>query len=63
MLPENTCWIEYYAPREERKNSLRVEHAGNPQALAAIEEEQREIDMYRKYQRWYGSVFFVMKAV
>jgi hypothetical protein len=27
-----------------------------------IEEEQEEIDMYRKYQRWYGSVFFVMEA-
>ena len=29
--------------------------------LMPLDEEQREIDMYRKYQQWYGSVFFVMQ--
>jgi ubiquinone/menaquinone biosynthesis C-methylase UbiE len=61
-LPEDAWWIEYYGPLEKRLESFRVKYAGNGEALAAIEEEQKEIDMYRRYQRWYGSVFFVMKA-
>jgi len=61
-LPEDAWWIEYYGPLEERLKSFRIKYTDDHKALAAIEEEQREIDMYRKYQRWYGSVFFVMKS-
>ena len=61
-LPEDAWWIEYYGPLEDRLQSFRVKYADDRKALAAIEEEQREIDMYRKYQRWYGSVFFVMES-
>ncbi len=30
--------------------------------LAALEQEQQEIDMYRRYSAWYGSAFFVMQC-
>jgi len=26
-----------------------------------IEEEQLEVDLFRKYNSWYGSVFYVMQ--
>jgi len=61
-LPEDAWWIEYYGPLEGRLKSFRVKYADDRQALDAIEEEQKEIDMYRKYQQWYGSVFFVMES-
>lgn len=61
-LPEDAWWIEYYGPLEERLKSLRDKYAGNQNALNKIEDEQKEIDMYRKYQQWYGSVFFVMRS-
>jgi SAM-dependent methyltransferase len=60
-LPEDAWWTEYYGPLEDRLRDLRSKYRGNAEALAVIEEEQREIDMYRKYQQWYGSVFFVMQ--
>jgi SAM-dependent methyltransferase len=60
-LPEDAWWFEYYGPLEERLKSFRIEYAGNPDVLSAIEEEEREIELYRKYTRWYGSVFLVMK--
>jgi ubiquinone/menaquinone biosynthesis C-methylase UbiE len=61
-LPEDAWWIEYYEPLQDRIQGFRVKYAGDPEALRVIEDEQKEIDMYRKYQRWYGSVFFVMKS-
>jgi SAM-dependent methyltransferase len=61
-LPEDAWWTEYYGPLEDRLKSFRVKYAGDQKAQNVIEEEQEEIDMYRKYQRWYGSVFFVMEA-
>ncbi|MGD8413325.1 MAG: class I SAM-dependent methyltransferase [Candidatus Latescibacterota bacterium] len=61
-LPDDAWWIEYYRPLEERLKELREKYAGDPEALATIDEQQKEIDLYRKYQKWYGSVFFVMRA-
>jgi SAM-dependent methyltransferase len=60
-LPEDVWWIVYYGPLQERLEALRAKYAGDPDAMRAIEVEQRDIDMYRKYPQWYGSVFFVMK--
>jgi SAM-dependent methyltransferase len=60
-LPEDAWWTEYYGPLEDRLRGLRAKYADDADALATLEEEQREIDMYRKYQQWYGSVFFVMQ--
>jgi len=60
-LPEDAWWTEYYGPLENRIRKLRRKYVDNTEALAVLDEEQREIDMYRKYQQWYGSVFFVMQ--
>ena len=60
-LPEDAWWIEYYGPLEERVQMLRNKYRSNPQALRELDNEQKEIDMYKKYNRWYGSVFFVMQ--
>jgi SAM-dependent methyltransferase len=60
-LPEDAWWIEYYRPLERRIRELREKYVGDAAALATLDEEQREIDMYRKYQQWYGSVFFVVQ--
>ncbi|MGD2271029.1 MAG: methyltransferase domain-containing protein [Desulfobacterales bacterium] len=61
-LPEDAWWTEYYGPLEKRIAKLRKQYKHNSKALAIIENEQREIDMYRKYHQWYGSVFFVMQV-
>lgn len=60
-LPEDAWWIEYYNPLEERIRNLREKYINNTEALAVLDNEQREIDMYKKYYQWYGSVFFVMQ--
>jgi len=60
-LPEDAWWIEYYGPLEERIKMLRKKYHSNPQALRELDNEQKEIDMYKKYCEWYGSVFFIMQ--
>ncbi len=60
-LPEDAWWEGYYGPLEKRLDNLREKYHDNQDALAVIEEEQKEIDLYRKYSQWYGSVFYVMR--
>jgi ubiquinone/menaquinone biosynthesis C-methylase UbiE len=60
-LPEDAWWTEYYGPLEDRIRELRMKYVDDARALAVLHEEQQEVEMYRKYHRWYGSAFFVMQ--
>jgi ubiquinone/menaquinone biosynthesis C-methylase UbiE len=60
-VPESAWWTSYYQPVEERLRSLRKRHTGSEENLAMIEAIQKEIDVYRQYSAYYGSVFFVMR--
>ena len=60
-LPEDAWWEFYYAPLEKRLTDLRIKFKHNPKALAIIAEDEIEIALFRKYNAWYGSVFFVMQ--
>jgi SAM-dependent methyltransferase len=60
-LPEDAWWAGYYTPVEKRLEGLQGKYRDNPEALAVLDEERKEIDVYRRYSEWYGSVFFVMQ--
>ena len=60
ILPE-TAWWNYYQPLESRLNRLQEKYREQPQALAVLAQEQREMDLYRRYGDWYGYSFFVMQ--
>jgi len=60
-LPEDAWWTEYYGPLEVRIRELRKKYVDDSEALVVLEKEQREIDMFKKYHKWYGSVFYVMQ--
>ena len=60
-LPEDAWWTEYYGPLETRIRELGAKYAGDPRSLAVLDREQREIDLFKKCQKWYGSAFFVMQ--
>jgi SAM-dependent methyltransferase len=61
VLPESDWWDEYYMPIEKKLPRLLEEHQGNPGALAVIETEKKEIDLYRNYSSYYGYVFYVAR--
>jgi SAM-dependent methyltransferase len=62
-LPEDMWWVEYFNPLRERILALREKYAGDCEALAVFEREEREIDSFKKYPGWYNSAFFVMRKV
>jgi len=61
ILGEDTWWMEYFAPLEKRINEIRTNHADDPEALAELDSDQREIDMFKKNPGQYCSVFFIMQ--
>ena len=60
-LPEDAWWDLYYNPLEKRLKKLRIKYKNNQEALNMIQEEQKEINLFRKYNKWYGSVFYIMQ--
>ena len=61
VLGEDTWWTEYYAPLEKLIDDIRTKHTDDPNALAVLDRDQQEIDMFKQNPRQYCSVFFVMK--
>ena len=62
-LPEDTWWIEYYNPLEKRIQMLKKKYNDNPSTINVLDKEQEEVDLYKKYSKWYGSAFFVMQKI
>ena len=60
-LSEDAFWIEYYGPLENRIQELRPKYINDSKALEVLDEEQREIDLSRKYHEWYGSAVLATK--
>jgi SAM-dependent methyltransferase len=60
-LPEDAWWEFYYGPLEKRLEKLKIKFKDNPKGMEMINEEYREIELFRKYNQWYGSVFYVMQ--
>jgi SAM-dependent methyltransferase len=59
LVPED-WWTSYYDPLAARCAALDGEAAGDPALAAAIAESRREMDLFRRFARWYGYVVFVL---
>lgn len=63
ILPE-TCWTDhFYTPQEPVMKSYLQERADDPAAMAFIQAQQHEADLYAKYHAYYGYAFFIGKKV
>jgi len=60
VLPAHD-WMNYYEPAAKRLEELRARYAEDREALAALDEAQREQDLFRDYHDAYGYVFYVMR--
>jgi ubiquinone/menaquinone biosynthesis C-methylase UbiE len=61
VLPEDFWLADYYLPMVARIRELRRKHSEDQAAQKTLDTEQRAADLYRKYSKWYGSVFLVMQ--
>jgi hypothetical protein len=60
-LPREVWWQDYYGPLQERIRDLRVKYAQDSAGERVLDRAQREVDLYEKYDDWYGSAYFVMQ--
>ena len=59
-LPES-AWLEYYNPLEKGIEIMREKYTGDRKANEFLDLTQLEIDLYKKYSKYYGYVFFIMQ--
>jgi ubiquinone/menaquinone biosynthesis C-methylase UbiE len=62
VLPDSSWWENYYLPISAKLPKLKKKYQGNNEALATIAAEELEIEMFRKYSKHYGYVFYVIQA-
>lgn len=60
-IPESSWYDNYYIPMEKRIKKLMKKYAKDKIALEVLLNEQLEIDMYRKYSKYYGYVFYIIR--
>jgi SAM-dependent methyltransferase len=60
-LPDSSWWTGYYIPLEARLAEFERHHQGDASARQISDMERREIALFRKYSRYYGYVFYVMR--
>ena len=60
-LSDGSWWVAFYDALEQRLRKLRKKYRNNAQAVEILEREQIDVDMYKKYKRWYGSAYFILQ--
>ena len=60
-LPDVTWWEPFYHPLEKRLAILRKQYAADTDWMAVLDTFQREINVYRRYSEYFGSIFYVMQ--
>ena len=63
VLPDSSWWDFYYRPLEARLARYRDKFATDPEKLELLEWIQAEIDIRRKYTKYYGNVFFLLQRL
>ncbi|MBN1453514.1 MAG: methyltransferase domain-containing protein [Anaerolineales bacterium] len=62
-LPDSSWWENYYNPLAERIAMLRKKYAGNAEAQKQLDEEFAEIELFRKYSKYYGYEFYIAQKL
>jgi len=60
-LPERS-WLEiYYRPMQRRFDQFVTRHSKSDAAIAIVEAEKREIDLYKRYSAFFGYGYYIAK--
>lgn len=63
VIPKEVWWREYYFSFEKRIKILIKKYSNDPEALARLEKEQKEVEEFKNNPIYHGSVFFVMQKI
>ncbi len=59
--PEESWWPEYYTPAEQKIAELQKKYPGNKEAKEIFDSFLQEIEMFRKYSKYYTNYFYIMQ--
>ena len=59
----NTIWTDYYAQQPQMQESFLKKYKGNKSAEEFIGYQRYEAELYRKYHKYYGYVFYIGKRI
>ncbi|MCX7710848.1 MAG: class I SAM-dependent methyltransferase [Clostridia bacterium] len=62
ILPESDWWDGYYAPLTKRIERLQEKYKGNREAEKLLNDETKEIEIFKKYSSYYSYAFYIMQA-
>jgi len=63
IFPE-ICWIDnFYVPQVSAQENFLKKHAGNKTVEKFIEYQRYEAELYYKYKKYYGYVFYIGKKL
>ena len=60
-LPDESWWADYYHPIERKLAEMRVKYQEHVEAQGIFDSFQLEIDIHRKYSKYYGYGFYIIK--
>ena len=63
VIPKEVWWSEYYCPLEKKVKALQKKYSNDPEALALLDKEQKEVEAFKNNPQLHGSVFFLMQKV
>lgn len=61
VLPDH-CWMEnYYNPMQKSFEAFLERHGNSDEAQAVVDAESLEIELYKKYRKYFGYGFYIAK--
>ncbi|MBN1632628.1 MAG: class I SAM-dependent methyltransferase [Ignavibacteria bacterium] len=61
VFPEKDWWNSYYIPLVKRIEKLKIKYSKDINAKKYLKTELKEIELFRKYSKYYNYVFYVMQ--
>jgi len=61
LLPEDFWQKEYYGPLAQRIKNIKSKYADRTPAKKLLLNAQKEVELYQKYNQWYGSSFMILQ--
>jgi ubiquinone/menaquinone biosynthesis C-methylase UbiE len=62
VLPESDWWQSYYLPIASKMEILRSRYADDAEAIAWLDQQTLEIEMFRSHSECYGYVFYCIQS-
>jgi len=60
-LPDEAWWTDFYTPMAARVAEFRQRYPADPEALAALAQIGREVELHRDFADYYAYEFFVLR--